>query len=74
MYVMIYTQQNIYHAVGVLSRYMATLAKEHWNIIKKVFIYLCGMTYFAIFYHENYAEAIFHGFIDSDWAGDINKR
>ena len=42
MYAMVCTQPHIYHAVGVLSRYMSTLSIEHWTVFKRVFRYLCG--------------------------------
>lgn len=53
---------------------MATLGKEQWTIVKSVFRYLCGTIHFAICYHGNYEEVRFHGFIDSDWDGDIDGR
>ena len=42
MYAMVYTKPNIAHAVGVLSRHMSKLEKEHWTTIKRVFKYLQG--------------------------------
>ena len=74
MYAMVYTRPNITHAVGVLSRYMTTPGKEHWTNIKRVFRYLRGMTDFAICYYGNYEDVRVHGFIDSDWAGEIDGR
>ena len=53
---------------------MSTSAKEHWTIVKRVFRYLHGTTYFAIFYHKSYKEVRVHGFIDSNWNGDIDGR
>jgi hypothetical protein len=44
MYVMVYTQPNIAHAVGELSRYMLKPGKEHWTVVKRVFRYLPGTT------------------------------
>jgi Fe-S cluster biosynthesis and repair protein YggX len=37
MYAMVYTRPYISHAMGVLSKYMSKLGKEHWKTIKKVF-------------------------------------
>ena len=48
MYVMVFTQPNISHAVRLLSRYMLTPGKEHWKIFKTLFRYLCGTKYYAI--------------------------
>jgi hypothetical protein len=42
MYAMVYTKPDIAHAVGVLSRHMSKLEKEHWTTIKRVFKYLQG--------------------------------
>ena len=66
MYDMVYTQLDIAHAMEVLKRYMLALVKEHWESIKKVFEYLHGTIDFAIYYHRNYEEVRFHGFINSN--------
>eukprot|EP00253_Pinus_taeda_P003687 PITA_03687 len=34
MYAMVYTRPDIAHAVGVVSRYMNNLGKEHWMAVK----------------------------------------
>ena len=74
MYSIVYTRPNISHAVGVLSRYMTTLGKEHWASIKRVFRYLCGMTNFTICHPRNSKDVRVHGFVDSNWAGEIDGR
>ena len=74
MYAMVETQPNIAHAVGVLRRYMSTPSKEHWIVVKRVFKYLRGTTYLVICYNGNFEEVGVHGFVDSDWAGDIDDR
>eukprot|EP00253_Pinus_taeda_P033676 PITA_33676 len=33
---MVYTRPDIAHAVGVLSRFMSKLGKEHWKTVKQV--------------------------------------
>jgi hypothetical protein len=43
MYVMVFTRQYIEHAVGVLSRYMNNLGKEHWEAVKWILKYLRGI-------------------------------
>ena len=53
---------------------MTTLGKEHLIAIKRVFRYLRGTTDFSIYYHGNSEDVEVHGFIDSDWARDINGR
>ena len=74
MYAMVGTRQDIAHAMGVLSRYMVTPRKEHWTVVKRVFRYLRGTIDLAIYYHENSEEVRVHGFVESDWARDIDSR
>ena len=65
---------DISQVVGVLSKYMTTLGKEHWNFFKRVFRYLYGTKIFLICYHGNSKEVKVDGFIDFDWDGDIDGR
>lgn len=53
---------------------MATLGKEHWIYVKRVFKYLRGRTNLEICYHENYEEVGVHGFVESKKDGDIDGR
>jgi len=39
VYVIIFTQLDISHEVGVLRRYMSTPRKEHCTAVKRVFMY-----------------------------------
>jgi hypothetical protein len=48
MYVMLYTRLYISHVVRVLSKHMSKPRKEHWTTTKRVFIYLCGTSNYAI--------------------------
>ena len=48
MYAMVCTRLDIAHAVGILRRYMSKPEKEHLTIVKRVFRYLNGTTYYAI--------------------------
>jgi hypothetical protein len=76
MYVMVCTRPDISHAVGVLRRYMSTPGKEHWTTVKRVFRYLCGTKYYAICYQGKPggdSEVDVHGFVDTDWAGDLDR-
>ena len=42
MYTMVCTRLDIAHAVGVVSRFMSNLEKEHWAAIKWILRYLRG--------------------------------
>jgi hypothetical protein len=77
MYAMVCTRPYIAHAVGVLSRYMSKLGKEHWTTVKRVFRYLRGTTSYGLCYKgrsrlENVVDI--HGFVDADWVGDLDLR
>ena len=50
MYAMVCTRPHIAHAVGVLSKYMSKLGKDHWTTVKGVFRYLRGTTDHVICY------------------------
>ena len=65
---MVCTGPNIAHAVGVLSRYMSKPGKEHWTVVKRVFKYLRGTTYYAICYQGRPGlDGVIdvHGFVDA---------
>jgi hypothetical protein len=77
MYAMVYTRSYIAHAMGVLSRYMSKPEKEHWTIVKRVFRYLRDTTNYGLFYQERPGldrVVYIHGFVDADWAGDMDRR
>ncbi len=42
MYAMVCTRPDIAHAVGIVSRYMNNLGKEHWMAVKWILEYLRG--------------------------------
>ena len=67
MYAMVCTRPDIAHAVGVLSRYMSKLGKEHWTTIKRVFRYLHGTTNYGFCYQGRPGldkVVDIHGFVD----------
>eukprot|EP00253_Pinus_taeda_P025872 PITA_25872 len=72
MYAMVCTRLDISHAVGVVSRYMANLGKEHWSTVKWVLRYLRGTSSYCISYNKS-SEFVCR-YVDSDFAGDLNKR
>jgi hypothetical protein len=77
MYAMVCTRPDIAHAVGVLSRYMSKPGKEHWTTVKRVFRYLRGIASYGLCYEgrlELDRVVDIHGFVDADWAGDLDRR
>jgi hypothetical protein len=77
MYAMVCTRPDIAHAVGVLSKYMSKPGKEHWTTVKRVFRYLRGTTSYGLCYQGRPGldrVVDIHGFVDADWAGDLDRR
>jgi hypothetical protein len=77
IYAMVCTRPDIAHAVGVLSRYMSKPGKEHWTTVKRVFRYLRGTASYGLCYQgrpglDRVVDR--HGFVDADWAGDLDHR
>nr|GEU34309.1 retrovirus-related Pol polyprotein from transposon TNT 1-94 [Tanacetum cinerariifolium] len=71
MFVMICTRPDIIaHAVGVVSRYMAELGREHWEAIKRILRCIKGTSDVALCFGDSYL--IVKGFVDSDYAGDLD--
>jgi hypothetical protein len=75
MYVMIYTRPNSAHAVSVVSRFIHNPGKEHWNAVKWILRYLKGTSHFGLLFDKHSVKEIgVMGFVDSDFAGDLDKR
>ena len=58
-------------AVGVLSRYMACPEKDHMRAAKGVLRYLRGAARLGVAYGTCKP---FQGYVDADWAGDVDAR
>jgi hypothetical protein len=74
---MVCTRSDIAHAMGVLRRYMSKPGKEHWTTVKRVFRYLHGSTSYGLFYQGRPGldrVLDIHGFVDANWAGDLDCR
>eukprot|EP00253_Pinus_taeda_P036138 PITA_36138 len=64
---------DISHAVGVVSRYMENPGKEeHWSAVKWVLRYLRGTSSYCITYNKS--SEFVCGYVDSDFARDLDKR
>jgi hypothetical protein len=71
MYMLVSTRPNISHAIEVVSRYMENPGKEHWETMKWVLQYLRGTSDYYITYEKGYESVC--GYVDSDFAGDLDK-
>jgi len=77
MYAMVCTRLDIVHAVGFLSKYMSKLGKEHWTIVKRVFMYLHGTASYGLCYQgRSGLDKVMdiHVFVDANWVGDLDRR
>jgi len=72
MYAMICTRPDIAQAVGVVSRFMADPGREHWNAVKRILRYIKGTSDVDLCYGGS--EFIVKGYVDSDFAGDLDKK
>jgi len=71
LYLSTTTRPDIAFAVRVLSRFMSCTAQDHMRAAKSVLRYFRGTTRLGVMYGAN--EAL-QGYVDADWAGDINGR
>eukprot|EP00253_Pinus_taeda_P021771 PITA_21771 len=75
IYEMVCIRLDIAHAMGVLSKFMSKLEKEHWTTVKRVFRYLRGTSDYGLCYQGRSGldrMLDIRGFVDADWAGDLD--
>lgn len=75
MYAMVCSRPNITYGVGVVSRFMGNLDKEHLIGVKWILRYLKGSSNHGILF-GNVDGATYEvaGFVDSDFEGDLDKK
>ena len=71
MYAMVCTRLDIAFAVGVVSRFMRNLGKEHWAAVKWILRYLRGNS--SVYLRYGPRESMLNGFTDSDISGDVDS-
>jgi hypothetical protein len=72
MYAMVCTRPNIAHVVGVVSKYMKNIGKEHWEALKWILMYLRGTAIHALCFEGS--DTFLQGYVDSDMVGDKDSR
>ena len=72
MYAMVCTRPAIAHAMGVVSRYMNNLGKEHCMEVKWILRYLRGTIAHALCFGGS--NTILQGYVDSNMVGDKDRR
>ena len=72
---MVLIRPDLSHAVSVVNRYMVDLRKEHWKAIVWILRYLNSTMNYGLAYRaDKGGEVNVEGFVDSDYAGDLDKR
>ena len=74
MYSMICTRPDLAYAVSVLSKYMANPGLDHWLAMKWVLKYVNSTVNYGLIYKYTSNHLVLEGFVDSDFAGDRDRR
>ena len=75
MYAMVCTRPDISHAVSMVSRYMHNPGKGHWQAVKWILRYIQGTVDVGLkFERDQTVDKHIVGYVDSDYAGDLDKR
>uniref|UniRef100_A0A2N9IAG3 CCHC-type domain-containing protein n=1 Tax=Fagus sylvatica TaxID=28930 RepID=A0A2N9IAG3_FAGSY len=72
MYAMVCIRPDIAHVVGVVSRFIVNLDKEHWKAVKWIFRYLRGSSKSCLSFGSS--KSVLEGYTDADMAGDLDGR
>ncbi|XP_074342885.1 secreted RxLR effector protein 161-like [Apium graveolens] len=70
---MVCTRPDLAQSVSVVSRFMGDLVKEHWQAMKRVFLYFKGTFDVGLIYKGD-TECLVTWFSESDYAGDVDCR
>ena len=69
---MVCTRPDIGYAVGVVSRFLSNIGKEHWSAVKWILRYLKGTAKQCLCFGNG--NQILVGYVDADMAGDVDSR
>jgi len=75
IYAMVYTRPDLSQAISMVSRYMHDPDRSHWEAVEWILRYIKGTIDIGLEFKKDVAskqECI--KYIDSDYAGDLNKR
>lgn len=74
MYTMVCSRPNLAQAVSVLSRFMSNPGRDHWSGVKWLLRYVKGSLEVGLKFTAGSNKVGITGFVDSDFAGDLDKR
>ena len=73
MYVMVCIRPDLAQAVGVVSRFMSNLRKEHCLVVKRILRYLKGTSDIGLVYRDDNSCSLTR-YSDSDFVADLDAR
>ncbi|KAF7768677.1 hypothetical protein Agabi119p4_7920 [Agaricus bisporus var. burnettii] len=73
MWLQVATRPDLSYAVNILSRFANNPGRSHWDAMKHTLGYIKGTMDYGITYYRDATIKPF-GYVDSDFAGDINSR
>ena len=73
MYAMLAMRPDLAYAVGALSKHAACPGQAHFAVLKRVYCYLRGTMDAHLVYRKT-SELSLLGYVNADWAGDINDH
>ncbi|CAL8994262.1 unnamed protein product, partial [Prunus brigantina] len=75
MYAMVCTRPDISQVVSIVSRYMHNPGKGHWQAVKWILRYILGTVDVGLLFQQDKVTGqCVVGYVDSDYAGDLDKR
>lgn len=72
MFAMVCTGSDIAHAVDIVSCFLSSPGKEHWEAVKWILRYLKGTTKLSLCNGED--NLILEGYTNANMVGDIDSR
>jgi hypothetical protein len=72
MYAMLGTHPELAHPITILSQHSTMPGPPHFTALNCVFRYLCGVSNMNITYRSKLDYLELSGYVDADWANDIN--
>lgn len=60
--------------MSYFSRFQDSAEQVHWNHLKRVLRYLRGTTNYELLYRRNPEAIPLKGYVDADWANDLDDR
>ena len=74
MYGMLGTHPELAYPVAILSQHAATPGSQHLAALHRVFRYLRNVSNMKLVFGGDSTPLTLSGFLDADWANDINDR